>query len=252
MLGPHLLPDSVLCDPEGLLGAVQPSVRHEWAQLRWVQVRCEEVKRDSLQNLDLLQRGASLDERLFGLYNLVIDLAALLAVASLRTPTHRRCLALAQELLVEAGRADLHEALLGLLGHAALGRAEIEAWIGPVGQAFDRAVAVHRSPSPFDFKLHAHIRPIFVEGAWELVDEGLHREAMLWLSSAYYIANAAIQNDGDEAEKLRYRAEFARLFDALASDGAVEWQVRALQARRIADEIFALADQIAARDTSTT
>lgn len=247
-IGPHLLADSVLWDPGGLLAAVQPAVRRGWRRRRWIRARCEVEKRDVLRELALLEDYVSLDACLTGLYRLIISLAGLLAVGTLRTPTHRRCLVVAREVLGAVGRPDVHEALLGLLGHAALRREDVVAWLAPISAAFDRAVAVRRSPSPFGFKLHPHVRPIFIEGAQELVDEGHHREAMWWLAFAYYIANAAIQNDGDEVEKPGYQAMMVRVTEPLMAEGVAEWQVRTLRARRTADEIFALVDELAMRN----
>jgi hypothetical protein len=250
-LGPHLLADSVLYDPEGLLGPLQSELRRLWAERRWALARCEVEKRDALRALEQSEQAASIGERVVGLYDLTISLTGLLAVASLRNPTHRRCLALGRELLAHAGRLDLHEELLDLLGYATIQHSEVESWIAATAVAFDLAIAVHRSPSAFDFKLHAHVRPIFIEGSQELVDEGLHREAMWWLSTAYYIANAAIQNDGSADQRRFHQAELVRI-QPLFTDSQDEWSVRTVRARRIAGEIFALADQLVANNPRIT
>ncbi len=246
-LAPHLAVDSVLYDPEGLLAGVQPIVAREYPRRRWVMARCEWEKRDALQMLDQLEHVESLDDYMLTLYMLVgSSLCGLLAVASLQVPTNRRCLANARELLRQAGRPELHDALLDLLGHANINRQEVDAWWEPAGAMFDRAVAVKRSPSPFGFKLHAHIRPYLVEGTRELIEGGFHREAMWVFGIAYLMCNAAIQNDGNVDEKPYYQARYHKILGSLATDTLAGRQARALRARRLADELFVVADELVA------
>src|SRR6185436_11012191 len=133
---------------------------------------------------------------------------------------------------------------LDLLGHAALSCAEVKRWLEPTGAAFDRAVAVKRSPSPFGFKLHAHVRPYLVEGARELIEAGLHREAMWWLALGYFACNATIQNDGHADEQAYYQARYHEILGPLPTDTPAERQARTLRARRLADELFVLADEL--------
>ncbi len=241
-LGPHMAIDSIVYDPEGLLGAVQPIVAREYRRRRWVLARCEYEKRNALALLEQLETTET-PEALWGLIN---ALCGLLAVADLQTPTHRRCLVIARDILLRAGRPELHEALLELLGHAALSRAEVEGWLEISGTAFDRALAVKRSPSPGGFKLHAHVRPVFIGGAQELIEAGMHREAMQWIGLCYYIANAAIQKDGEAGEREYYQARNQAIFDPFLTETAVERQARVLRARRLADTLFVLADRLVA------
>jgi hypothetical protein len=246
-LAPHLAVDSILYDPEGLLAAVQPIVAQEYRQRRWVLARCDWEKRDALQMLDQLEHVETLNDYMFTLYMLVgSSLCGLLAVANLQVPTHRRCLANARELLRQVGRTELHDALLDLLGHAKMSRQEVEAWWESVGAMFDRAVAVKRSPSPLGFKLHAHIRPYLIEGVGELIEGGQHREAMWVLALVYFACNAAIQNDGTADEKPYYQAQYHKILGSLATDTLAGRQTRALRARRLADQIFVVADELVA------
>src|SRR5262249_40619276 len=82
-----------------------------------------------------------------------------------RPPTHRRCLVQLRDVLHAAGRRDLHEATLQLLGWAHLRRQEVEAYLADCAMAFDRAVAVTRTPVPFQFKLQAHVPPYIIRRA---------------------------------------------------------------------------------------
>jgi len=248
-LAAHLAVDCVLYDPDGLLATVQPIVARDYRRRRWVLERCEAEKRDTLRLLEQAERAEAPGEYMLALYSLVgMALCGLLMVATLQAPTHRRCLVLARDLLYERDRPELYEALLDLLGHATLSRAEVERWLALASVAFDRAVAVKRSPSPFGFKFKPHVRPYLIDGARELIEQGLHREAMWWLGFVYFASNAVIQNDGDAGEQPDYQARLCEFLGPLASETATERRGRVLRARRLADALFTLADQLVAHN----
>jgi hypothetical protein len=247
-LAPHLAAGRVLADPHSLLRALQLEVAHAYTQPEWVAARCGAAKRQALALLAELDSAESFDAYLPTLVLLVVEpLCGLPALACLRPPTHRRSLALAGELLTSAGRPELHEGLLELLGFAQLTRDEVESWLAPVAEAYGRAVAVKHSPSPYAFKLHAHLRPYFVTGAQELIDEGRHREAMWWLLFGYTISNATLQQDGDEDERSHHQTQLGRMLGVLAVETESSRRIRALRARQLADQLFALADDLVAR-----
>src|SRR5262249_36536261 len=161
-----------------------------YAQQRWVLARCGYEQQVVMQTLEGLCHTASPPEAVWLLSSMALFLAGLLTEASLRPPTHRRCLVLLRDVLHAAGRRDLHEAVLQLLGWAHLRRAEVEAYLGDCALAFDRAVAVTRTPVPFQFKLKPHVRPYIIAGAQEMIDQGYHREAMFWISGFLMFANS--------------------------------------------------------------
>jgi hypothetical protein len=251
-LAPHLAAGRVLADPHGLLRALQPEVARTYAQPEWVAARCSAAKRQALALLAQLDAAESFDAYLPTLVFLVVEpLCGLPAIASLHPPTHRRSLALAGEILTRAGRPELHEGLLDLLGFAQLTRDEVESWLAPVAEAYDRAVAVKRSPSPYHFKLHAHLRPYFIAGAQELINEGKQREAMWWLLFGYTISNSTLQQDGDADERSYHQAQIGRMLGILAVEAASGRRIRALRARQLADQLFAMADDLVAQRNVT-
>jgi hypothetical protein len=246
-LASHLAAGRILADPSGVLGAIQPEVARAYAEPEWVAARCSAGKRQALELLSELEAADSFDSYLPSLVFLVVEpLCGLPAIACMRPPTHRRALALAGEILTNAGRPDLHEGLLDLLGFAQLTRGDVESWLAPVAVAYDRAVTVKRSPSPYAFKLHAHLRPYFIAGAQELIDEGKHREAMWWLLFAYTISNATLQQDAAEDERSFHQLQLGRMLGVLAADSEPARRIRALRARHLADQLFALTNDLVA------
>ena len=108
------------------------------------------------------------------------------------------------------------------------------------------ALVVHRTPAPFDFKLHTYIRPYLVEGAQEMIEEGFHREAMLWIVGFLYLANTVIHNDGDEGDKRRIQAVVNRLEAETGMAEGRQREERKRQVPRLAEEMFRISDEVVA------
>jgi len=245
-LAPNLVVDSILADPTGMLARLHQAVAQAYPRREWVSARCEYMKRGVVQALNDMQQARSPAEGLVHLVRLVFDMAGLIAVAQLQPPTHRRCLSLMRELLAPQGELALYEAVLHLLGVAHLSSQRVESFLEDCASAFDHAVAVYRTPIPYGFKLHAHVRPYLVDGAQEMIAAGNHREAMLWIMGFSYIANTAIQQDAPADERARFRAQFERLLHELGLDTLQAWHASLGQARSLADAIFTVADAIVA------
>ncbi len=107
-------------------------------------------------------------------------------------------------------RADLHEQILKLWGSAELTRPEVQTLLDRSIPVFDRAVVVHKTLVPFDFKLKPHLRPYFLDASQEMIDEGNYREATFWIALPAIIGSLAIMADGMEGDKI--------IADALARD----------------------------------
>jgi hypothetical protein len=241
-LAPNLVVDSLLADPTGMLARLHQAVAQEYPRSEWVSARCEYMKRGVVQALNDMQQARSPAEGLVHLVRLVFDIAGLIAVAQLQPPTHRRCLILMRELLAPQEELVLYEAVLRLVGGAHLTRQQVESSLEDCASAFDHAVAVYRTPIPYGFKLHAHVRPYLVDGAQEMIAAGNHREAMLWIMGFSYIANTAIQQDAPAHERARFQAQFERLLHELGLDTLPAWHARLGQSRSLADAIFTVAD----------
>ncbi len=124
-------------------------------------------------------------------------------------------------------------------------RADVEAMLGQCVIAFDRAVEVYQTPTPYGFAIRSHLRPYHVEETQEMIDEGNHREAMFWitcLDTAYVV----LQNDAPAAEKTVFAAQFQAMQAALGYTSAAAWAERVDAAERLAREIYRIADALVA------
>jgi hypothetical protein len=252
----HLTRDSVLYDPDGLLRALEAPVRREFARSRWVRARVASEREGLCGALARTPEarsawGASGEINLLG-YSFTFAGAAI-AVAGLKPPSiGGRFFVKLRGLLAEQGRLDLHEQALTALGVGAMAPEAVERWLRRGTEVFDRAVPVYRTPHPFGHKLHAYLRPYFVDSCRSMLDEGFHREAMCWIIAYVCSATDVLRADGPEAR----RAESAALCDALLRDlGLDRPEARAeafARAARVHDACFALAGEIIARHPCVT
>jgi hypothetical protein len=240
----NLAADSILADPHGLLAPLHQEVAAQYACRRWVQARCDYEKQVVRHALEGLAQADAPHAAPWPALNAALFLSGLLAVGSLQPPTHRRSLVLLRDTLGAYGRADLHEALLRMVGFANLARPQVERYLDDCADAFDRATAVTRTPVPFQYKFQPHVRPYIIDGAREMIEQGSHREAMFWIAGFLTFANAAIQADAPMAERPLYQAKVDRLLNDMGFCTMADVQARAAAARDLAAAVFDIADTL--------
>jgi len=247
----HLLGESIVHDPTGLLAGLREEVRREYPRRRWVRARVDHERNGLAGAFALLPMarhayGASGEVNLFG-YTTTFATAAL-QVAKLTPPRlgSRTFLRLSEALAAE-GRLDLYEEMVGVLGFSRVGPKRVEQIVREGAEAFDLAVEVGRTPGPFRHKLHRHLRPYLVDSCLAMLAEGRHREALAWATAVHLAAGDVLLDDGPEGDKSLVAFRQARLLKDLGLETAVARTQAVTDLRRVHDRIFALADDIAAR-----
>ncbi len=243
--GPNMATTQVLADPTGILAPLHQAVAAEYGRRRWIQARCDAEKASAEQFLAAMREASTPLEILDSVRPFLGALSGLLAVAQLKRPTTRRTLALLRELLEAQGRLDLHEAALMLMGSVHMRRSDVQSMLDQCVSAFDRAVEVIQTSTPYGFALRPHLRPYHVEGTQEMIDEGNHREAVFWitcLDTAYIV----LENDAPEAEKPGFAAQFGAMHAALGHTSVEAWAERLDSAEPLAQEIYRIADALVA------
>lgn len=240
-LAANFVVPSVLVDPEGILNNLHRAVKRDYARRHWVQMRCQEEISRFTRNLNAaLHFGTPIEQILFFTLG-AGDLAGLPVVAELKPPTHRRGLILMKEVLDSKGRLDLFERVLGTLGYADLTRTEVESFLNECAAAFDKALEVKQTSFFFDFKVQPHIRPYFVQGAQQMIDDGYYREAMYWLMGWYAGSILVIMKDARPSDQQEFfqRFESVRTRCGYSGDGL---QARIRQVKDLVAELSALTD----------
>jgi hypothetical protein len=236
-LAPNLVANTILADPQGVLAPMHTVVAAQFPQRPWVQARCAAMRQEVAAARAMLEGCNTALEAYGALIGLSWSLAGWLAVAALRPPTHRRSLIRQQEILAQQEALPLHEAALALLGVEHFDTRQVESYLAAAVAAFDRAVAVHRTPTPLDFKLQAHVRPYLAQGSQEMIDAGYPREAMAWIGAGLRLAHGTIQlDDPVDAERQQVQAYVDHLLEdcGLRAPGALR-QRQAAADRLIAD-----------------
>ncbi len=246
--GPNMATTQILSDPTGDLTPLQRKVAAEYGQRRWIEARCAKEKTSAEKHLAAMRAASTPRERLDAVWAFLSALSGLLAVAQLKRPTTRRTLVLLREMLEAQGRPDLHEAALTLFGSAHMSREDVQAVLDRSVIAFDWSVEVYKTPTPFGFTIRPHLRPYLVEATQEMIDEGNHREAMFWISALAGESYLVLQNDAPDGEKPQFAAQLQAMYSVLGyTDTLAEgWAARVDSAERLAQEIYRIADALAA------
>lgn len=151
-------------------------------------------------------------------------------------------------MLEAQGRLDLHEAALTLFGSAHMSREDVQGMLDRSVVAFDRAVEVYKTPTPYGFTIRPHLRPYLAEATQEMIDEGNHREAVFWITALAGESYLVLHNDAPDGEKLEFAAQLQAMYATLGytdtSDEA--WAGRVASAERLAREIYRIADALVA------
>ncbi len=235
---------SIILDPSGELSALQEVVSREYARRSWVRTRCERAA-DSVRSWSLDEAAPLHDQATTAVFTAGVTTYVLLA-AGLKNPTVRKRYVASREVLVEYGRVDFQERLLELLGCAAMSRERVEHHLDGVTAAFDAASRVTiKTPYRFASDISAAARPISIDGSHELIERGLHREAVFWLAATHGRCRTIFAADAPELVP-RFDPSYGELLDDLGI-GSFEdrrWRCEAVEAFlprvwEVAEEIMA-------------
>ncbi len=244
----------ILLDPTGGLAAVAHAVRPEYRRRRHVQRRLAQAL-ELLEVMSAHPRAPDLPTLAPCWRNAVLALAVMSAaiaplVAALRFPTVRRSLVVAREVLGEAGREDLADALLRLAGSATLSRAEVEERVAELWSAYDAAVEARRTPVVMDWNVSREARALECAAIGELIAEGHHREAAYPLLQLRTAVQGMLENDGDEQVRAWSRVGYGRLLASLGIEGDEAFDARAKALQAFVLDIRKGCEEILARNTA--
>jgi hypothetical protein len=246
----HLLTDSVIDDPGGWLHDLQVTVRDNYARRQWVCARLNHERRGLAGALAMRKMAASMTGvtgELSVLGYATTYLAATLAVVTLSPPRiGGRMFVTLGAMLRQLERSYLHEEILGYLGVRDVAQADVERFLAEGAELFDWAVAVRRTPHPFQHKLHPHLRPYFVDSCQAMIDEGYHREALGWITPFYCASVDVILADGRDDDVPLVAAKRDRFLRSLGLDDPSEMDNRYERAQHVFNEVFVLADYMTA------
>jgi hypothetical protein len=237
---------SVILDPSGELTALQAAVSRKHAQRNWVRLRCEHAANGVRNGARALDEGKPLHEQVTSCVFAAGITTHVLLVAGLKNPTVRKRYGAARELLVEYARLDFHEPLLELLGCAAMNRMRVEHHLGTLTTAFDAAKNVTiKTPYRFASDISNAARPISIDGTRDLIERGLHREAVFWIAATFGRCRTILAADAPELIP-RFDPSYQELIADLGIDRFQDRRQRCAEIEAFLPRLWEVAEEILA------
>jgi hypothetical protein len=239
----HFSVPNILSDPSGELTKLQIAVAAQFPQKRWVIKRIEGAKDYALMLFDNTQTGIFKDRWLSLLYAVGGGIIMIPIQAELRAPTIRKGIIAFKQIMENHGRQDLHETLLKILGLQSMDRIDVERHLQDLSSTFDRALEIIQSPSQYGF-IEPVSRPLVIDGSWEMIKGGFHREAMIWILGMRSECQETISQDGSDEEKKKYTEQYEKLLAELGLGSEDDFQKRAKDGKRLLDEVMRVSLEI--------
>ena len=251
-LAPIFREACILLDPYGRLESLAAAVKLEFLRRRHAQRRLEQALRPatplgprvSLSDIPAIRAPCWRNVgHCFG----VMRCAFAALVAGFRYPTIRRSFVVAREVLHDAGREDLADELLRLLGSFSLSRFDVERLATEAEQTYDIAVKLRRTPVVLDWNVSYDARELERAAVREMIGAGCHREALFQLLLVRTVVQGIIENDGGEEARSLSRIGYQCLLSAQGIDGDEEFRTRAEAVRKIVPAFREACEAVLAR-----
>ena len=155
----------------------------------------------------------------------------------------RKCLVVLLRVVERRGECSLHESVLEFLGSNLMDRKVVERHHQDLTTTFDRAIEIVRSPSIGDFVSIA-ARPVAIAGSWELIEDGFHREAMLWILGMRAVCQATIQQDASAEEEAQHVQAYQKFLVELGLRSVEDLRRRAEHGECLLQEVIRVAEEV--------
>lgn len=256
-LAPAFRAQNILLDPTGVVAKAQAAVRRSYAQERWVRARCRTLQTSVLGGLDKAASDGALApgfaseflERLEWFhFGALTQAAGIPCMADLDGYTSRRGLSNCRKVLEAYGLPGLYGKLLDVLGAEDVTAEAAIDLLGEMESAFDPAVRYVRTRFWGGFFFQAFLRSKILDGVRELILQGHHREATLFLVHMRTLAQNALENDAPLAVKAELREGHRRLLSKLGIESPADINGKVDRLRKNLPEVMEAAETIIARN----
>lgn len=237
---------SIISDPSGQLTRLQAAVSSDYAKHQWVYQRCQNARDKVLHNIESLNESAPFhDQVAVWLFAAGVTTHVLL-VAGLKNPTVRRRYVAVQQLLADYHQPDFHKTLLAILGCAQMSRERVEQHLLALTDVFDAASAVVKTPFFFASDISVIARPLAIDGSWQMIERGDHREAMFWIVATYCRCQKILFHDASVAVQDQFSLGFRQLLADLGIMSLADLQQRSEQIKQLLPDVWQVAEAIMA------
>jgi len=245
-LAPSFRTTKILLDPSGHLTALLTMVRRDYAKRQWVCERCTNARNRVLQYLRSIREEAELHDQVIAWLFAAGITTHILLVAGLRNPTVRSRYAAVRELLTGYGHVEFHESLLELLGVARMSRDRVGQHLATLIDIFDRAKHTIKAPFSFATDISENARFMTIDGSFEMIERGYHREAMFWIAVTHSRCQKVILCDAPAGMTQTFGDSYRELVSDLRVSSAKEVRRRCADVELILPGVWQLAEAIVA------
>lgn len=243
--------DTIIADPTGRLHRLQTEVSRRFAGRKWVRRRCENVCQKIEVGLRAIDPSAPFHDQVTSWLFPTGVTAHLLLVAALRNPTVRLRYLAAREVLEEYGQAALYPGLLELLGCAHMAPQRVGEHAGRLAYTFDAAAAAAKTSFFFSTDITTAARPIAIDGSYELIRSGNHREAVFWIVATFARCHKILAADAPDVQRALAPA-FAELMVDLGITAARDLTHRAQDVLNFLPTLWEVVEDILAQNPGIT
>lgn len=234
---------NILSDPTRHLSKIQKTVSELFPKKKWVIKRVDGMKERAISSLNSLKSSAVMDcgEPLF---NAVLSIAQIPALADLRDPTLKKCLVVFQECMKSYGKHELHESALEFLGCRSIDRGEVVRHYQDLSSIYGRAVEINQSPGIYFDYFSEVKRATQLDGIWEMVTAGFHSEAMFGIMGLRVASRGIFLQYAVEEEKVQHEQQYQKFLAELGFRSSDDLHHRVKAGSHLLDEVMRVAMQI--------
>ena len=237
---------NILADPSDHLTRIQEKVAKQFSNRYWVRRRVRHAGDMALDRLQAVEGLSAWHDQITSWLFGASLTTLILAKAGLMPPTVRRRYAVARELLAVHGKLEFYEQLLQLLGCASWCRSRTPRHLDAAAAAFDEAKRLLKAGYRFASDISDVARPVALEGSKDLIEQGLHREAVFWIVATYARCRWIFHRSASSYTRDRYDLGFQRMLRDLGIHTFADLKARSAQVRRFLPRLMETAEGIMA------
>jgi len=245
-LAPSFRTAKMLVDASGHLTPLLAAVSRDYAERKWIRLRCTNAREKILRHLRSIHEQGTLQDQVIALLFAAGITAHVVLVAGLRNPTVRWRYVAVRELLADYGLLHFHETLLELLGSARISRERASRHLVTLTQVFDAARKVIQTPYPFASDISDCARPMAIDGSLEQLARGNHREAMFWIAVTHSRCQQILWHDAPGSLTQSFSESYHDLVADLGMPTFAEVRRRCVEIKRVLPKVCDVAESIMA------
>ena len=198
----------IMLDVTGNYTYIQKEVAKQFAERRWVLLRCQDARNNALKFLNAGNETDPVYEQVTGWLFARGALTHILLTAGFENPTVRKRYVSLGKLLSNLKQMDFYELVMEVSGFSSITKTDAEQYLNAVTEIYDAACKYLRSPFAFAADIDPVSRKIAILGSEELISAGLHREAMFRIVATWCRCLHVLFTDAPKEIQLQHKQPF--------------------------------------------